>query len=326
MEYRQLGSSGLKVSTVGLGTNNFGGRIDAERSAAVLRQCIDEGINFIDTANIYGRSVSEQHIGETVKGVRSQVLIATKVSGGMGDGPNDKGNSRYHIMEQVEASLRRLQTDYIDLYQIHFTDPSTPIEETLRALDDLVRQGKVRYIGCSNFAAWQVCEAYWTSKALNLNAFVSVQPEYSMLNREVERELIPFCEAYNIGVIPYFPLAGGFLTGKYQQGQPVPEGTRFAGNERAQQRTLTEKNFAFLSRIESFAEERGPPHSGTGNRLVAGQVHRKLRNRRGHETGAGDRECQGGRLASHAGGNGGGGADTPGQRVARAASSRMMKE
>ena len=259
MEYRQLGSSGLKVSTVGLGTNNFGGRIDAERSAAVLRQCIDEGINFIDTANIYGRSVSEQHIGETVKGVRSQVLIATKVSGGMGDGPNDKGNSRYHIMEQVEASLRRLQTDYIDLYQIHFTDPSTPIEETLRALDDLVRQGKVRYIGCSNFAAWQVCEAYWTSKALNLNAFVSVQPEYSMLNREVERELIPFCEAYNVGVIPYFPLAGGFLTGKYQQGQPVPEGTRFAGNERAQRRTLTEKNFAFLSRIESFAEERGHP-------------------------------------------------------------------
>ena len=259
MEYRQLGSSGLKVSTVGLGTNNFGGRIDAERSAAVLRQCIDEGINFIDTANIYGRSVSEQHIGETVKGVRSQVLIATKVSGGMGDGPNDKGNSRYHIMEQVEASLRRLQTDYIDLYQIHFTDPSTPIEETLRALDDLVCQGKVRYIGCSNFAAWQVCEAYWTSKALNLNAFVSVQPEYSMLNREVERELIPFCEAYNVGVIPYFPLAGGFLTGKYQQGQPVPEGTRFAGNERAQQRTLTEKNFAFLSRMESFAEERGHP-------------------------------------------------------------------
>ena len=259
MEYRQLGSSGLKVSTVGLGTNNFGGRIDAERSAAVLRQCIDEGINFIDTANIYGRSVSEQHIGETVKGVRSQVLIATKVSGAMGDGPNDKGNSRYHIMEQVEASLRRLQTDYIDLYQIHFTDPSTPIEETLRALDDLVCQGKVRYIGCSNFAAWQVCEAYWTSKALNLNAFVSVQPEYSMLNREVERELLPFCEAYDVGVIPYFPLAGGFLTGKYQQGQPVPEGTRFAGNERAQRRTLTEKNFAFLSRIESFAEERGHP-------------------------------------------------------------------
>ncbi len=259
MEYRQLGSSGLKVSTVGLGTNNFGGRIDAERSAAVLRQCIDEGINFIDTANIYGRSVSEQHIGETVKGIRSQALIATKVSGAMGDGPNDRGNSRYHIMEQVEASLRRLQTDYVDLYQIHFTDPSTPIEETLRALDDLVHQGKVRYIGCSNFAAWQVCEAYWTSKALNLNAFVSVQPEYSMLNRDVERELVPFCEAYNVGVIPYFPLAGGFLTGKYQQGQPVPEGTRFAGNERAQQRTLTERNFAFLSRLESFAEERGHP-------------------------------------------------------------------
>ena len=259
MEYRQLGSSGLKVSTVGLGTNNFGGRIDAEQSAAVLRQSLDEGINFIDTANIYGRSVSEQHIGETLKGIRSQALIATKVSGAMGDGPNDKGNSRIHIMEQVEASLRRLQTDYIDLYQIHFTDPTTPIEETLRALDDLVRQGKVRYVGCSNFAAWQVCEAHWTSKTLNLNAFVSVQPEYSLLNRDVERELLPFCEAYNVGVIPYFPLASGFLTGKYRQGEPVPEGTRFAGNERAQQRTLTEKNFALLSRLESFAEERGHP-------------------------------------------------------------------
>ena len=259
MEYRQLGPSGVQVSSIGLGTNNFGGTIDAERSAAVVHQAVELGINFIDTANTYGRGLSEEHIGHAVKGIRSQVLIATKVSGAIGEGPNSLGNSRHHIMEQVEASLRRLQTDYIDLYQIHWTDPNTPIEETLRALDDLVHQGKVRYIGCSNFAAWQVCEAVWASKLLNLTPFVSVQPEYNLLNRAIERELVPFCQAYNIGIIPYFPLANGFLTGKYRQGEEVPEGTRFARNVRAQQPMLTEENFAILSRLENFAAERGHP-------------------------------------------------------------------
>ncbi|MQF49007.1 aldo/keto reductase [SAR202 cluster bacterium AC-647-N09_OGT_505m] len=259
MEYRKLGPSGLEVSTVGLGTNNFGGRVDEERSAMVVHQAIEEGINFIDTANIYGRGLSEERIGKAVKHVRNQILIATKVSGPMGDGPNNRGNSRIHIMQQVEDSLRRLQTDYIDLYQIHFTDSGTPIEETMRVLDTLVHQGKVRYIGCSNFAAWQVCEAIWTSKALNLTPFVSVQPEYSLLNRTIEHELIPFCHAYGIGILPYFPLASGFLTGKYREGEPVPEGTRLASNTRAQERTLTEKNFATLTRLESFAEERGHP-------------------------------------------------------------------
>ena len=259
MEYRQLGPSGLQVSSIGLGTNNFGGRIDAERSAAVVHQAVELGINFIDTANIYGRGLSEEHIGHAVKEIRSQVLIATKVSGAMGEGPNSWGNSRHHIMEQVEASLRRLETDYIDLYQIHFTDPNTPIEETLRALDDLVHQGKVRYIGCSNFAAWQVCEAVWASKLLNITPFISVQPEYNLLNWAIERELVPFCQAYNIGIIPFFPLANGFLTGKYRQGEEIPEGTRFAGNVGAQQRILTERNFAILSRLESFAAERGHP-------------------------------------------------------------------
>jgi aryl-alcohol dehydrogenase-like predicted oxidoreductase len=259
MEYRKLGPSGLQVSVVGLGTNNFGGRIDEEQSATVVHQAVEEGINFIDTANIYGRGVSEERIGKAVKDIRSQVLIATKFSGPMGDGPNARGNSRYHIMQQVEDSLRRLQTDYIDLYQIHFTDANTPIEETLRALDDLVRQGKARYIGCSNFAAWQVCEAIWTSRALNLTPFVSVQPEYSLLNRTIEHELVPFSHAYNIGILPYFPLASGFLTGKYRQGEAVPEGTRLASNTRAQERTLTEKNFATLTRLENFAEERGHP-------------------------------------------------------------------
>ncbi len=259
MEYRRLGPSGLQVSAVGLGTNNFGGRIDEAESTRVIRQAIEEGINYIDTANIYGRGISEERIGKATKDIRSDVLIATKVSGSMGDGPNARGNSRHHIMQEVEASLRRLQTDYIDLYQIHFADPSTPIEETLRALDDLVHQGKARYIGCSNFDAWRVCEAIWTSKALNLAPFISVQPEYSLLNRSIEDELVPFCQTYDIGILPYFPLASGFLTGKYRQGEPVPEGTRFAGNSGAKERTLTEKNFAMLTRLENFAEERGHP-------------------------------------------------------------------
>ena len=259
MEYRKLGSSGLQVSVVGLGTNNFGGRIDEAQSVAVVRQALDEGINFIDTANIYGRGVSEERIGVALKGLREDVLIATKVSGAMGDGPNSKGNSRHHIMEQVDASLSRLQTDYIDLYQMHFPDSSTPIEETLRALDDLVHQGKIRYLGCSNFSAWQTCEAIWTSRSLNLIPFVSVQPEYSMLSRGVEKELIPFCKEYNLGVLPYFPLASGFLTGKYRRGEPVPDGTRLASNARAQERTLTDANFAMLERLENFAEEQGHP-------------------------------------------------------------------
>lgn len=259
MEYRRLGQSGLQVSAVGLGTNNFGGRVDEERSTQVVRQAIEEGINFLDTANIYGRGLSEERIGKAVNGIRGQVVIATKVSGPMGDGPNTKGNSRHHIMQQVEDSLRRLQTDYIDLYQIHFPDPNTPIEETLRALDDVVRQGKARYIGCSNFTAWQMCEAIWTSKALNLISFVSSQPEYSLLNRSVEHELVPFCHSYGIGILPYFPLASGFLTGKYRQGEAVPEGTRLASNARAQERAFTDKNFALLGNLENFAEKRGHP-------------------------------------------------------------------
>lgn len=261
MEYRKLGHSGLQVSVVGLGTNNFGGRIDQERSSSVLHQALEEGINLIDTANSYGATKSEEFIGTILKedGLRNRFLIATKVSSPVGEGPNGRGNSRHHIMEQVDASLSRLQTDHIDLYQLHFVDPNTPIEETLRALDDLVHHGKVRYIGCSNFAAWQACEAMWTSRSQNLAPFVSVQPEYNMLNRSIERELVPFCHEYNLGILPFFPLASGFLTGKYRQGEAVPEGTRLASNTRAQERALTEKNFNMLSRLEGFAEERGRP-------------------------------------------------------------------
>ena len=259
MEYRQLGSSGLKVSVVGLGTNNFGFRMDEENSIKVAHKALEDGINFIDTADSYGRGLSEERIGMAFKDTRKDVIIATKVANPVGDGPNMRGNSRHHIMNQVEASLRFLQTDYIDLYQIHRVDPNTPIEETMRALDDLVHQGKVRYIGCSNFDAWQMCEAIWTSRGHNLAPFVTVQPEYNMLNRSVERELVPFCDEYNIGILPFYPLASGFLTGKYRQGEPVPEGTRLAGNQRAQGNTLTEKNFAMLSKLENFAAERGHP-------------------------------------------------------------------
>jgi len=259
MQYRQLGSTGLRVSTVGLGTNNFGFRMDEESSLRVAKFAVDQGINFFDTANSYGRGLSEERIGKALVGIRKDVIIATKVGNPMGDGPNDKGASRHHIMQQVEDSLRLLQTDYIDLYQIHRPDANTPIEETLRALDDLVRQGKVRYIGGSNYNGWQTAEAVLTSNALGLAQFVTMQPEYNMLNRSIETELLPFCDKYNIGILPFYPLASGFLTGKYLQGQEAPEGTRLAGNERAQQNTLTDKNFRILSGLSKFAEDSGHP-------------------------------------------------------------------
>ena len=257
MRYRKLGQSGLEVSIVGLGTNNFGRRLDAKATAIVVDQALEIGVNFIDTANMYGGGLSEEYIGKAIKGKRDQALLATKVSARMGQGANQSGNSRQHIMEQVEISLRKLNTDHIDLYQIHFPDPGTPIEETLRALDDLVHQGKVRYLGCSNFSSWQVCEAFWTSKVGRLESFVSVQPEWNMLNREVENELVPFCRAYGVGIIPYFPLASGFLTGKYRPDAAVPEGTRFYGDTRRQERTLTKENFSLLVSLEEFAEQRG---------------------------------------------------------------------
>ena len=257
MEFRHLGRSGLQVSTLGLGTNNFGGRTEAGPSARVLREALDLGITFIDTSNVYADGRSEEIIGETLAGHRHQVILATKVSSPVGPGANQRGASRSHIMQQVEVSLKRLRTDTIDLYQIHFPDPGTPIEETLRALDDLVHQGKVRYIGCSNFSAWQACEAVWTSRTLNLASFVTIQMEYSLLVRDIEREVVPFCQAYQIGIIPYYPLASGLLTGKYRAGEPLPEGTRFATTPRFKDRFLTERNLALMGRLERFVSERG---------------------------------------------------------------------
>jgi len=257
MEFRKLGNSGLKVSAVGLGGNNFGWWADEQTSATVVNHAIESGINFIDTADVYDRGHSEEFIGRALKGKRTQVVIATKFGNPMGMSPNEKGGSRLHIKQAVDASLKRLQTDYIDLYQMHLADPTTPIEETLRALDDLVKAGKVLHIGCSNFAAWQLCEALWTSKANNLNAFITVQPQYNILARQIERELVPCCQQYNIGIIPYSPLASGFLTGKYRKGEQPPADARLSGPNPAFRRIFTDANYDKLAKLEAFAKERG---------------------------------------------------------------------
>ena len=257
MEYRKLGNSGLKVSEIGLGTNTFGPRCDEKTSIAIVNQAVEAGINYIDTSNTYGRGDSEEFIGKAIKGQRSRVVIGTKFANPMGDGPNDRGGSRYHIMNALEASLKRLKTDYIDLYQMHVPDPTTPIEETLRTLDDLVRSGRVRYIGCSNFAAWQLCQALWTSKMNSLQSFITVQPRYHFLDREIEKELVPCCQAYNIGVIPWGPLAGGFLTGKYLRQEEPPPGARLSRTTSLYGPLFTEENWNTVAKLEGFAKERG---------------------------------------------------------------------
>ena len=254
MQYRKLGNSGLEVSVVGLGTNNFGGRIDYEQTVKVLNQTLDEGINFIDTANSYGKGLSEEFIGKALKKKRHDAIIATKVASQVGEGPNQRGASRKHIMDQIDKSLMRLQTDYIDLYQIHFPDPETPIDETLSALDDLVHAGKVRYIGSSNYAAWQLCEAVLISQNQHLTQFVSEQPEFSMIERKAAKELLPLCDKYNISVIPYFPLYSGLLTGKYQKGKPAPEGTRLSAGPMAT-RFLREDYLDLVDQLQNWATE-----------------------------------------------------------------------
>jgi aryl-alcohol dehydrogenase-like predicted oxidoreductase len=259
MEYRNLGKSGLQVSVVGLGCNNFGMRIDEQQTKAVVDKALDLGINFFDTADVYGgRGKSEEFLGNALKGRRRDAIIATKFRSPMGEGPLWAGGSRRYIFEAVDDSLRRLGTDYIDLYQIHAPDRATPIEETMRALDDVVRAGKVRYIGCSNFDGWQVVEAQWIARTEHGTQFISAQNQYNLLERRIERELVPVCEQYNLGVLPFFPLASGFLTGKYRPGQPPPEGTRLAlmGGERAKQ-ALSDHNFDVLAKLEAFIEPRG---------------------------------------------------------------------
>ncbi|HEX5369744.1 MAG TPA: aldo/keto reductase [Dehalococcoidia bacterium] len=258
MEYRTLGKSGLQVSVVGLGCNNFGGRLDAAATAGVIDKCIDMGITFFDTADIYGRGKSEEFMGPALKPHRRNIVIATKAAANMGEGPYWSGLSRKYLFEAVDDSLRRLQTDYIDLYQVHFPDARTPVEETLATLDDIVKSGRVRYIGCSNFTGWQVVEADWIARTGHLNHFISAQNEHSLLQRSVEAELAPACLKYGLGVLPYFPLASGFLTGKYQKDGQMPEGARLsAPNSPMAGRILSDANYEMLGKLETFADERG---------------------------------------------------------------------
>ena len=258
MEFRHLGRSGLQVSIVGIGTNNFGGRMDADATKLVVNEALDLGINLFDEADVYGgRGKSEEFFGAALKGRRHEAVIATKFGNPMGDGPMRSGGSRRYIMQAVEDSLRRLQTDYIDVYQMHRPDPHTPIDETLRALDDLVSSGKVRYIGSSNYAGWQLAEAELTSRASHFVSFVSSQVEYSLLNRDVEKEHIPAVQRYGQSLLPYYPLASGMLTGKYRPGQEAPAGTRLAAPGMQTDKFFTERNLGIAQKLDEFATAHG---------------------------------------------------------------------
>ncbi len=257
MRYRPLGSSGLMVSVVGLGCNNFGSRLDLHHTRQVVGAALDAGITLFDTADTYGGSgLGEDLLGQALEGHRDEVVLATKFGHDMKgvNGPDwgARGSRRY-IHRAVETSLRRLRTDHIDLYQYHSPDRITPIEETLGALDELIREGKVRYVGSSNFTSWEVAHADWVARSAEVSRFVSAQNNYSLLDRKVEAELVPACEQYQIGVLPYFPLANGLLTGKYRRGEPAPSGTRLAGRAGA----LDERTFDRLGPIEGFARQIG---------------------------------------------------------------------
>jgi aryl-alcohol dehydrogenase-like predicted oxidoreductase len=255
MRFRQLGNSGLAVSIIGLGANNFGWRLDLDKSRPVIEAALEAGINFIDTSDSYDTGSSEQILGEALKGRRDEVVIATKFGSAMGgtNGPDWGARaSRRYVVKAVEASLRRLQTDWIDLYQLHRPDGVTPLEETLAALDDLVHQGKIRYAGSSNLSAWQVTESDWIAKTRGLARFISAQNHYSLLERTIELDLVPACLAHDVSVIPYFPLANGLLTGKWKRGDAAPEGTRLAGRN-----APSDQTFDVIEGLASVADSAG---------------------------------------------------------------------
>jgi len=261
MTYRRLGNSGLVVSVVGIGCNNFGRKLDLDGTRAVVDAALDAGINFFDTADIYGEphGGSEEQLGVALRGRRDDVVVATKfgmdMSGMNGPDHGARGSRRY-VMRAVEASLRRLGTDYIDLYQLHEPDPGTPIEETLSALDDLVRAGKVRYLGNSNLAGWQIADAAWVARTGDLTPFVSAQNLYNLLQRDAEKEVVPACEHFGLGLLPFFPLANGLLTGKYKRNEQPPPGSRLAGGGRYAER-LAAAPWDTIEAIEKYAAERG---------------------------------------------------------------------
>ena len=270
MEYRRLGKAGVKVSELAMGCNEFGWFIDEKASERVVHYALDKGINFFDTSPIYGDLTSEQFLGKALKGRRSQAVIATKFGSKFGkyapippgwEGPNDYGGSRYHIMKAVDGSLQRLQTDHIDVYYMHVPDATTPIEETLRTLDDLIHMGKVRYIACSNFEPHQLYQAMETSAKLNLESFSVIQHRYNLIDRSIEKQLLPFCRTYGVGLIPYTPLHCGLLTGIFKRGQGVPPGSRYDGKpERMKiemgEDFLSARNFDILEKLEGFTRER----------------------------------------------------------------------
>ncbi len=259
MELRTLGRSGLKVSVVGLGCNNLGGRLDRSAAIKVVHAALDLGITLFDTADVYpvGQSgLSEEILGEALGARRKDAIVATKFAIPL-DRKGGPKASRSYIIEAVEGSLRRLKTDWIDLYQQHRPVADTPIEETVRALDDLIRAGKVRYVGCSNFAAWQVADAVWTARALNRNGFVCCQDEYSLLARGIEGELIPAMRQYGLGLLPFFPLASGLLTGKHKRHAPPAAGSRLANNTQLQEEFFTDDKLAVVEKLQAFCDRRG---------------------------------------------------------------------
>lgn len=269
MKYKQLGKTGIQVSTICLGTMSFGRWIDEATSKEILHTALNNGINFIDTANFYGKGQdtkvpygtgeSEEILGRALIGIRDEVVLATKVGLPMGRGVNDKGLSRKHITRQIDCSLLRLQTDYIDLYQVHMFDQHTPLEETLSALNDLVRLGKVRYIGCSNFAAWQIAKAHGISEKKHLEKFVSVQPQYSLLVRDIENEILPFCKSEDVGVIVYSPMARGLLSGKYNSPNDMPPESRASHGEAKLKELLAHVKFDLVRKYKKIADNYNVP-------------------------------------------------------------------
>jgi aryl-alcohol dehydrogenase-like predicted oxidoreductase len=276
MEYRQVGRTGLKVSQFCLGAMTFGDQVSESEALTMTHAAMEAGLNFIDTADMYVKGRSEEIVGKAIKGRRDDIVLATKAGFSTGPTPNDQGGSRKHLMQAIEASLQRLDTDYVDLYYFHVPDYTTPIEETLRALDDLVHQGKVRYIGCSNFRAFQVTKALWTSDARNLARFDCVQPPYNLLTRDIEYELLPLCADEGLGVCTYNPLAGGLLSGKHDFSQAPTPGTRFSNQAMGQMyydRYWNETNFRAVERFRGIAAEAGRDMVQTALAWVLGSPH-----------------------------------------------------
>ena len=257
MEYRQLGNAGVRVSVVGLGANRFGSA-DMPQTVVdkIIHNALDAGVNFIDTANGYNDGRSEETLGSALKGRMDKVVMATKFNFPRKTSANSWGASRYQMMQAIEKSLHRLQTDHIDLYYCHRWDDTTPIEETLRGLDDLIRKGKICYIGASAYASWQLAHANVLAELKGWTRFVVLQSEYNMLKRGVEREVLPYCRAHNVGFVPYYPLAGGFLTGKYEMGKPAPPGSR-GESVRNVQELMTERNYQTVNRLTAWAKDHG---------------------------------------------------------------------